>query len=88
MCIQLSIYLPKTMIPLQRHVQKFPVEIVTQQAPNKTYTIEIPARTQEQAVASAENGGARDVGYYDWVKISSGNETIERPPHRGGPRTD
>ncbi|TAG93127.1 MAG: hypothetical protein EAZ18_13080 [Oscillatoriales cyanobacterium] len=76
------------MIPLQRHVQKFPVEIVTQQAPNKTYTIEVPARTPEQAVASTENGAARDAGYYDWLKISCGNETTERPPHRGGSRTD
>ena len=76
------------MIHLQRHVQKFPVAVVTQQAPNKIYAIEVPARTPKQAIASTENGGARDAGYYDWVKISCVNEAVERPPHRGGPRTD
>lgn len=76
------------MIPIQRHVQKFPVEIVTQQHPNHSYKVEVPARTPEQAVSSTENGGAREAGYYDWTKITCGNETVERPPHRGGSRTE
>jgi hypothetical protein len=76
------------MIHLQRHVQKFPVEIVTQQSPNRSSTIEVPARTPQEAVEKTANGGAREAGRYDWVKISSGNETTERPPHPGGTRRD
>ncbi|MEK0187538.1 hypothetical protein [Microcoleus anatoxicus] len=76
------------MIPIKPHYQRFAVEIVTQQAPNKTFTLEVPARTAKQAVEATVNGGAREVGYYDWLKISSGNETTERPPHPGGPRRD
>lgn len=76
------------MIPIQRHVQRFPVEIVTQQAPNRPSTLEVPARTAKDAVDSTVNGGAREYGYYDWISVSCGNETVDRPPHRGGPRTE
>lgn len=75
------------MIPIQRHVQKFSVEITTQQRPNHAYEVEVPARTPEQAVASMQNGGARKAGYYDWVEISCGNGTASRLPHSGGQRT-
>lgn len=73
------------MIPIQRHVQRFSVEIVTQQR-ERPYQIEVPARTPKQAVDAAQDGGARQAGYYDWVKISCGNESVERPSHPGGTR--
>jgi hypothetical protein len=46
-------------------------------------TVIVPARTSQDAVESLQNGGAREAGYYDWVKISCGNESVERP-HPGG----
>ena len=73
---------------IQPHYQRFSVEIVTQQAPNKRCTLEVPARTAKDAVDSTVDGGAREAGRYDWVSISSGNETVERSPHSGGPRRD
>lgn len=73
------------MIPIQRHVQKFSVEIVTQQR-ERPYRIEVPARTPKQAVETTQDGGAREAGYYDWVKISCGSESVERPARPGGTR--
>ncbi len=76
------------MIPIKPHYQRFPVEIVLQQAPNKSFVLEVPARTTKDAVDTTVNGGAREYGYYDWLEISCGDETVERPPHRGGSRTE
>lgn len=75
------------MIPIQRHVQKFSVEVITQQR-ERPYQIEVPARTPKQAVETMQDGGAREAGYYDWVEISCQNESVDRPPHPGGPRRD
>lgn len=74
------------MIPIKPHYQRFAVEIVTQQAPNKTFTLEVPARTAKQAVEVTVNGGAREAGRYDWILVKCGDETTERPPRRGGSR--
>ena len=68
------------MIPIKPHYQRFAVNIILQQAPSRIFTLEVPARTAKDAVSSTAEGGARDYGYYDWVKISCGNESIERPP--------
>ncbi len=74
--------------PIKPHYQRYSVEVVTQQAPNKLSILETPARTAKEAVDSMVKGGAREAGRYDWVKISCGNETTERPPHPGGERRD
>ncbi|MEZ2231542.1 hypothetical protein [Microcoleus sp.] len=74
--------------PIKPHYQRFSVEIKTQQAPNKSCVIEVPARTSQEAVEKAVNGGAREAGRYDWISITCGNETTERPPHPGGCRKD
>lgn len=60
---------------------------MTQQNPYRPSILKVPARTPQEAVEKIANGGAREAGRYDWVKISCGNQTIERPPHRGGQRT-
>lgn len=73
------------MIPIRRHVQRFTVEIVIQQQ-ERPCQIEVPARTPRQAVEAMQNGGAREYGYFDWVKIYCGNESVERPFHSGGTR--
>jgi len=75
------------MIPIKPHYQRFLVEVTTQQT-SRPSILEVPARTAKDAVKSTVNGGAREAGRYDWVKISCGNESTERPPHPGGPRTD
>lgn len=75
------------MIPIKQHYQRFEVEVVTQQNPCRPSILEVPARTPQEAVEKTANGGAREAGRYDWVKISCSNQTIERPPHRGGQRT-
>lgn len=75
-----------TLPPIKAHYQRFEVRIVTQQAPNKITTTQVPARTAKDAVDSTVNGGARELGRYDWTKVSCDNESTERPPHRGGPR--
>jgi len=70
-------------IPIKRHIQRFEVAVVTQQAPNKVSVIQIPARSAKDAVETAV---ANPEGRYDWIKITCGNETTERPIHRGGSR--
>lgn len=70
-------------IPIKRHIQRFDVAIVTQQAPNRVSVIQVPARSAKDAVEAAV---VNPEGRYDWVSISCANETIERPPHRGGSR--
>ena len=72
---------------IKPHYQRFPVEVTTQQR-GKTFILEVPARTASDAVDSVVNGGAREYGYYDWVSIACGSESIKRPPHRGGARTE
>lgn len=72
--------------PIKPHYQRFQVEITTQQAPNKTFPLKVPARTAKQAVEATVNGGAREVGRYDWILIKCGDEQVERPPHKGGSR--
>lgn len=74
--------------PIKPHYQRYEVEVVTQQSPNRPHTLEVPARTAKEAVDSTVNGGARDYGYYDWIKVSSGNESTERDNHPGGTRRD
>ncbi len=69
--------------PIKPHYQRFNVEIVTQQSPNKVSTIEVPARTAQEAVDSTvENPEGR----YDWTKITCNDVTTERKPHLGGSR--
>jgi hypothetical protein len=68
---------------IKPHYRSFSVEIVTQQAPNKVSVIQVPARSAKDAVEAAV---VNPEGRYDWVSISCANKTVERPPHRGGPR--
>ena len=75
-----------TLPPIKPHYQRFNVEIVTQQSPNKTTKIEVPARTAQQAVDSTVESGARELGRYDWIKVSCGDVVTERLPHPGGKR--
>lgn len=64
---------------IKSHYQRFHVEIITQQlGENRPYTAEVPARTAKEAVESTANGGARELGRYDWVKISCANESTVR----------
>ncbi|MDQ2096729.1 MAG: hypothetical protein QQW96_03680 [Tychonema bourrellyi B0820] len=64
---------------IKQHYQRFDVEIVTQQlGDSRPYTTEVPARTAKEAVDSTVNGGARELGRYDWTSISCGNETVKR----------
>jgi len=69
---------------IKPHYRRFSVEIVTQQAPNKVNRIEVPARTAKDAVEATIS--SRADGRYDWIKITCGEESIERPPHPGGLR--
>lgn len=67
---------------IRQHYQRYQVQIVTEQlGENRPYTTEVPARTAKEAVESTANGGAREEGRYDWVKISCENESTERPNH-------
>lgn len=64
---------------IKQHYQRFEVEIVTQQlGESRPYTTEVPARTAKEAVESTANGGARELGRYDWVKITCAGESTTR----------
>lgn len=65
--------------PIKPHYQRFEVQIITRQlGENRPYTTEVPARTAKEAVESTANGGARELGRYDWVKITCAGESTVR----------
>lgn len=66
---------------IKPHYQRFEVEIVTEQLPNRPSVIEVPARTPQEAVEATANGGAREEGRYDWIEITCGNAKVDRPRH-------
>ncbi len=75
--------------PLQQHVQRFTVNVQLEQRLRSKTTV-VPARTAREAVDRLVEGGAREAGFYDWIRISCDNESSERPRHadRGGDRRD